>query len=229
MDITKRATLWSLTINNPTPQEVDGALPPGWSLEGQYEEGSEGTRHFQGLLKTTQVRFSAVKRQFPRAHIEVARNEAALRSYVHKEETRVAEFTPVRTPNIFELQRTVATRWVDAEYISIRDSLADLHKKDAVLLYADRLVDQLIRDGWRGIEFISVNPMWRSSWSRHAHAILARTRAEASADIDRQTDSETLEAEAVRDDNNRQSALNRIISGEMNPLVHFPPEENDQD
>ena len=66
MDTTKRGTIWSVTINNPTKEDTDGTLPPGWSLEGQYEKGEQnGTLHFQGLLKTTQVRFSAVKRQFP--------------------------------------------------------------------------------------------------------------------------------------------------------------------
>ena len=35
-------------------------------IRGQYEGEQNGTLHFQGLLKTTQVRFSAVKRQFPR-------------------------------------------------------------------------------------------------------------------------------------------------------------------
>ena len=194
MDTTRRATIWSITINNPTKEEVEGTLPPGWNLEGQYERGEEnGTLHFQGLLKTTQVRFSAVKRQFPRARIEVARNEDALRNYVHKEETRVGEFTPVRTPNIFEVQTSVCGMWVKKEYEEIRDALADLNKKDAVLLYVDRLVDRMIRSGIRGIEFISINPMWRSSWSRHAHAILHRHGLPPPVQTDRQTDNEPTE------------------------------------
>ena len=192
MDTTKRGTIWSVTINNPTKEEVDGTLPPGWSLEGQYEKGAEGTTHFQGLLKTTQVRFSAVKRQFPRAHIEVARNVAALKEYVHKEETRVGEFTPIRTPNIFEVQTSVCKLWVKDEYEAIRDRLADMNKKDAVLIYVDQLVDRMIKSGIRGIEFISINPMWRSSWSRHAHAILHRHALSDPVETDRQTDSETF-------------------------------------
>jgi len=43
------------------------------------------------MVKTPQVRFSAVKKAFPRAHIEVARNPAALATYVSKEETRVGQ------------------------------------------------------------------------------------------------------------------------------------------
>lgn len=193
MDTTQRATMWSVTINNPTKAEVEGTLPPGWALEGQYEKGEEeGTLHFQGMLRTTQVRFSAVKRQFPRAHIEAARNAAALKEYVHKAETRVAEFAGARTPNIFEVQTQVAGMWVKEEYEAIRDSLADLNKKDAVLLYVDRLVDRMIRSGIRGVEFISINPMWRSSWSRHAHSILARHAIPPPVQTDRQTDTETF-------------------------------------
>lgn len=195
MDTTKRASLWSITINNPSKEEVEGTLPPGWTLEGQYERGEEGTLHFQGLLKTTQVRFSAVKRQFPRGHIEIARNEQALRSYVHKEETRVAEFTAQQTPNIFQLQNAVAHAWKDEEYKVIRHRLADTHKKDAVLLYVDQLVDRMIIAGARGIEFVSVNPMWRSSWSRHAHAILQRYLHPPPPQTDRQTESMSWLAE----------------------------------
>lgn len=192
MDTTKRGTIWSVTINNPTKEEVECTLPPGWALEGQYEKGAEGTTHFQGLLKTTQVRFSAVKRQFPRAHIELARNERALKEYVHKEETRVGEFTPIRTPNIFEVQTSICVLWDNIEYEDIRDRLADIHKKDAIMLYVDALVDRMIRNGARGIEFISINPMWRSSWSRHAHAILRRHKKHPTTPVetDRQTDTE---------------------------------------
>jgi len=192
MDTTKRATVWSVTINNPTKEEVECTLPPGWSLEGQYEKGEDaGTTHFQGLLKTTQVRFSAVKKQFPRAHIEIARNERALKEYVHKEETRVGEFTPIRTPNIFEVQTSICGLWKKADYELIRDRLADVNKKDAILMYVDQLVDGMIKGGARGIEFISINPMWRSSWSRHGHAILAR-HALPPVETDRQTDTETF-------------------------------------
>lgn len=64
------------------------------------------------------------------------------------------------------------------------------------MMYVDQLVDGMIKDGARGIEFISINPMWRSSWSRHAHAILAR-HALPPVETDRQTDnsSETLVTE----------------------------------
>lgn len=48
-----------------------------------------GTPHYQLMVKTPQMRFSALKKQFPRAHIDEARNAQALQQYVHKEETRI--------------------------------------------------------------------------------------------------------------------------------------------
>lgn len=90
--MTERATCWSLTINNPTPEDDEQiaiARQKGWKVEGQRERGENGTEHYQLLLRTPQVRFAAVKKIFARAHIEVARNPAALRLYVGKEETAV--------------------------------------------------------------------------------------------------------------------------------------------
>lgn len=178
---TVRSSNWSITINNPTDDDVKGVLP-GWKLEGQYEEGKEGTTHFQGYLKTPWVRFSAIKAAFPRAHIEVARDVAALKKYVHKEETRVGEFTPVSTPNIFQLQETVADLFDDDEFDKILKSLDDKYKSEAMLRYVDSIVTDLIRAGVRGIEFTSINPMWRSSWKNFGRAIIARHRQ-----TDRQT------------------------------------------
>lgn len=90
-----RATCWSLTINNPTEDDdecIARARQKGWKVDGQPEKGEKDrTRHYQLILKTPQVRFSAVKKAFPRAHIQIARNPAALEQYCHKEETRDGE------------------------------------------------------------------------------------------------------------------------------------------
>lgn len=91
---TQRATCWSLTINNPTEQDeecINLARQKGWHVVGQKERGENGTDHYQLMVKTPQVRFSALKKSFPRAHIEVARDPIALAKYVQKEETRVGE------------------------------------------------------------------------------------------------------------------------------------------
>lgn len=87
----ERGSCWSITVNNPTLADMEPELPPCWKLTGQLESGEEGTTHYQGMLSTPQVRFSAVKKVFQRAHIELARNKAALAKYVHKDDTRIAE------------------------------------------------------------------------------------------------------------------------------------------
>lgn len=87
-----RASVWSVTINNPLPADeinIAQARQKGWKVVGQLEKGEQGTPHYQLLVRTPQVRFSQVKKAFPRAHIEVCRNPGALESYVQKEDTRI--------------------------------------------------------------------------------------------------------------------------------------------
>lgn len=92
--MTDRATCWSITINNPTKSDEEwiaqARQKSGWKVYGQLEQGEAGTPHYQLMLTTPQVRFSAVKKAFPRAHIEIARDRKALEKYVAKEDTRVA-------------------------------------------------------------------------------------------------------------------------------------------
>lgn len=90
-----RGTCWSVTINNPTKSDEEGIAQArqkgGWKVYGQLEKGCEGTEHYQLMVTTPQVRFAAVKKAFPRAHIELARDKKALAKYVQKEDTRIGE------------------------------------------------------------------------------------------------------------------------------------------
>lgn len=178
---TDRASCWSITINNPTEDEVKCHMP-GWTLEGQYEEGEEGTRHFQGMLKTPQVRWTAVKRVFPRAHIEIAKNKKALEAYVHKSETRVAEYSGSSVPNMFQFQDTIAGDWNQEEFSRrlSNEEYTRIYKHDInemALVYVDELVATRIEQGGRGLEFIAINPMWRSSWKKFWRNIIKRNAA----------------------------------------------------
>lgn len=177
-----RSTCWSITINNPTETDLNPTLMGGWKLTGQIEEGEEGTRHYQGMLTTPQVRFSAVKKVFPRAHIEVAKNRRALEKYVHKTDTRV-EVLPDRVsdiPTLFDYQQKVALRWDMIEFAQFCDKYTDeqftkLGGRDGLAMeYLDTLVEEDIRKGVKGVEFIAINPMWRSSWKRFWEAIIFR-------------------------------------------------------
>lgn len=92
METTQRASCWSVTINNPTDEDRNLLRsPPSWVKNCVYQDevGEEGTPHIQGCVQSAQVRFSQVKAWLPRAHIEKARNRAALLQYVQKEETAV--------------------------------------------------------------------------------------------------------------------------------------------
>ena len=172
---TQRGTCWSITINNPTREEYSPTLPPGWKLEGQMEKGEQTeTEHFQGMLTTPQVRFSAVKRSFPRAHIELARDKNALKAYVHKAETRTQEVSITAGMTVFQLQQDVCNLWDDNDFKKYL-VMAKLDYKQAHLDYADAIVRNLIEEGNRGgIEFVAVNPMWRSSWKLFGASIVQR-------------------------------------------------------
>jgi len=176
--MTDRATCWSVTINNPQEAEYARPLPVGWTLKGQLERGEEGTLHYQGMLKTNQVRFSAVKKEFPRAHIEVARDKAALAKYVAKEETRVASVESI--PTLFEYQTIIADKWVEDDFQSrwthswTNASSVPPDINAVAMAYLDSLVEADINGGRRGAEFIAINPMWRSSWLRFWRAIINR-------------------------------------------------------
>lgn len=114
-----RAAWWSITINNPTQADRDALKEhPSFVKMVKYQDeiGEEGTPHIQGAVNTAQVRFSAMKKWLPRAHIEAARNKQALLNYVEKEETAVPNTQVV----------------VQADYLSMDVALKEIakHQRD---------------------------------------------------------------------------------------------------
>lgn len=102
---TQRGSWWSLTINNPTPDDRKRLQKEGLPafvkmVQFQDEIGKEGTPHIQGAAHTAQVRFSAIKEWLPRAHIELARNKESLLNYVWKSETAIPG-TQMKSENEF--------------------------------------------------------------------------------------------------------------------------------
>jgi hypothetical protein len=171
--VNDRATCWSITINNPTKEEIELTLPAGWVLEGQVEVGEQGTEHYQGMLCTPQVRFKAVKRIFPRAHLEIARDKKALKAYVHKEDTRVREVQQSAGLTVFALQDKVIELWNDNDFKEFQELTR--YADDAYLRYADCIVRTLITEGMGGgIEYVAINPMWRTSWKKFGESIVQR-------------------------------------------------------
>jgi len=183
-------TCWSITINNPT--EEDRRLlteRPGWIKEitHQDEVGEEGTLHIQGAVKAKYtVKFSAVKKWLPRAHIEVARNAQALFNYCKKSETAVEgtqvsetnecvskEFiTPSKFPRLVAktfLQEMDQIEWHFGDKIYLQSDFADFGKvKDIVI---EQTIKYLIRKGWH-IELLAVNPSIRKALSSYWEDIL---------------------------------------------------------
>jgi hypothetical protein len=197
--MTDRSTFWSVTINNPTPDDeecISVARSKGWTVTGQKEAGAEGTPHYQLAVKTPQVRFTAVKKVFARAHIELARNVAALNAYVKKEDTRTGELptTSSQYPTIsrmWELMFDVTWKesWYGldsmAEYIEEYSKMSD----KARLVWLDESAAHLIKRGYF-LEHHVVNPQVRSSFGKFMPQLFERTvrKLITSADTSRQTD-----------------------------------------
>ena len=199
---TDRATCWSVTWYPPTDSmEVEVSqreieeyakrqLPPGWQVIGQMEQCPKSLRyHFQAMLKTPQVRKSAVIRQMDKAHIEVARVKNALASYVQKDETRVASIESAqKVPSMYEYTDIIASQYVDDDckaYIQRRMEVTEYKESfpDAYLRYIDSLVAADIKNGRRGAEFIAVNPQWRSAWKLFGPEIISRYSIKQNASV----------------------------------------------
>lgn len=208
-----RATCWSITINNPTKDDEDdiqrARATPGWRVEGQLERGENGTPHYQLLVRSPQVRFSAMKKAFPRGHIEVARNPGALSNYVAKEETREgalpAEDNKYPSLNkywdmIYEHFNTDDKdgwdRFDDAEVHFFRE-VDQVELDSNPLDWFDAITGLFIKKGYY-VEHHAVNPAVRSQWKRFYKNILfrARDRSRKNAE-DRQTDSQRVEIQEI--------------------------------
>lgn len=192
--MSERATTWSLTINNPTASDEEAinlARQKGWKVYGQEEVGQEGTPHYQLMVKTPQVRFSAVKKLFPRGHIEVARDPAALARYVVKEATRVSSLPAQQDkyPSLSKYWALVFGVLNDGtkdglDYVELAESRVAFYREHTQRLWEtkplallDRATKALIKEGYH-VEGIAANPTTRSQWNLYADEILLRCYAE---------------------------------------------------
>lgn len=168
-----RGTCWSITINNPIPADDDNialAKQRGWKVEGQLEQGEQGTPHYQLCVKTPQVRFSAVKKAFPRSHIELARNTKALEAYVSKEDTRVAALpTNDRYPSMAKLWSMFYTWFYEHNYIKQHDSW----DPEKWLTIFDSFIEDKMYEGYV-VETMAVNPQVRSIIKKFGRCIIIR-------------------------------------------------------
>ena len=196
-----RSTCWSITINNPIAADEENiarARQQGWKVEGQKELGDNGTPHYQLLVRTPQVRFSAVKKAFPRAHIEAARNPSALEQYVHKDETRVGELDKQSEmyPSLSKFWDLFFQFCHDDANTSVQEQrlVVDLIKPKEIEKLFERFVSEYIQKGYH-IETIACNPATISCIRKYGISILKRSEAAfyKKEDMETKTDRQTSE------------------------------------
>jgi len=191
-----RGNCWSITINNPSSSDDEAiavARQKGWRVEGQKEVGANGTPHFQLLVRTPQVRFSAVKKAFPRAHIELARNAEALKQYVHKVDTRESELKDQDNhypslQKVFDMWAKYLDRSYEYKELWIRNEILEWDEDDYLHSF-DKACKSFILDGYV-VESIAVNPQVRSSIKKFGYEIIHRSLNRENA-MDTSTDSQT--------------------------------------
>lgn len=191
----KRHTCWSVTINNPTEADDEAlrlARQKGWRVDGQPERGQSGTLHYQLIVHTGQQRFAALKKAFPRAHIEPARNPAALANYVAKEETRAGELPegqdkyPSQATYFELLWDIILARPDEPEFRRLPSGRFAAPQLRSSLVVATR---ELIRRGYH-VETLACNPMTIQAWNLfHLEFLHRKTTA-------RQTDMRLEQQEA---------------------------------
>lgn len=178
-----RATCWSVTINNPTQSDDEwialAQQKSGWKVYGQREKGAEGTEHYQLMVTTPQVRFSAMKKAFPRGHIEIARDRVALSKYVQKSDTKIGDIESVaKYPSMSQLMSWYGQSF--EAYGLQHDGVDD----SEFLKIFDLMCNQKIREGYV-VEFMAINPQVRSAVKKFGRSINFRER------VRRQTDRQT--------------------------------------
>lgn len=199
---TERASCWSVTINNPTDLDDDliteANARAGWSVEGQLEQGANGTEHYQLMVTTPQVRFSSIKKAFPRAHIEAARNPKHLAKYVTKEDTRVGvlpknDMYPSQSSFYTLLVMVVKEEEAPKHWPTDAESLQMMvGKSKDPLEQFDTAVKTLISRGYH-VEHHGCNPQVRSAWRLYRNAMITRF------DLETKLAKDKLEAKAIED------------------------------
>jgi len=214
---TMRSTCWSVTINNPNQDDVEQmhlARQKGWKIDGQLEKGDEGTPHYQLRVTTPQVRFSALKKAFPRAHIEAARDSVALGKYVTKEVTRVSGLPTGQDayPSLSKFWALIYNHLTTSDkdgldLLELEDDNVQMYNEsdneaymNTPLVVFDWVVRALITQGYH-VESLAANPATRSMWKLYSRELLLRSHnfARQEAAVALQTDRQTDSVESVQE------------------------------
>jgi len=185
------------TVSKSTADEcINQARAKGWKVEGQLEQGENGTQHYQLLVRTPQTRFSAIKKMFPTAHIEQARNVDALREYVNKTDTRAGSLPTQndKYPSITKMWEIFWDHVLNKDWFFRSAAEIKFYAEDCIprgekqrLEWLDETAAHYIKRGYY-IEQHIVNPQVRSSFAKFGRELCIRTLQKLVEDADRQTD-----------------------------------------
>ena len=222
-----RGTHWSVTINNPRPADDENialARQKKWKVEGQMEVGKEdGTPHYQLMVTTPQVRFSAVKKAFPRAHIEKARKPKALAAYVKKEDTRVGTI-----PDDNDKYPSLSKFWALVETLQNDFPIESYPAgKGRRLLQLDDITRCLIENGYH-VETIAINPATRSAYERYGEQIMYRAFMELAAVNDAKHALSTSSSQPAQTETKSEDRQVNFSSDDITIPTHAPEAEDYQ-
>lgn len=193
-----KTTKWCITYWLTEGRSIDTLnaltqnMPSNWSLEGQIEQGhdADDKLHAQLFLKTEQTRGTKIQKYFPDCYIDEAQNPFALKKYVHKEDTRVAEFITIqnRSPS-WGLVRDKFFDWlIETEpfYGHVKDDLDDERTSPRLKLW-DKFIEISIAEGMC-VELVGVNPQYRSAIRRYWNGFIICAEQRLTTSIDKKTD-----------------------------------------
>lgn len=166
--MSERATKWSVTINLKTVKKdtaescISTARQKGWNVFGQLEVGDEGTEHYQLAVATPQLRFTAIKKVFPTAHIEVAKDWTALLKYVHKEDTRKEKMIEMN----FVSYQMVRDKFFDF-ILTTNHAAPEFPLLDETKMFLwDSFIGHSLENGIE-CDLVGVNPQYRSCITKY--------------------------------------------------------------
>lgn len=168
---------------------LEAARSKGWGVQGQIEVGAQGTEHYQLMVKTPQERFSALKKVFPTAHIEIARNPAALAEYVDKDETCKEKLKKIEVTFLtYQQVRAQFFKWLVDEQLH----LSLYRDPEDRLARWDQFIGLSIEEGM-DCDLIGMNPQHRGCISKYWRHYIAYELTRRQTEDRRQEDRQTAE------------------------------------
>lgn len=226
--MSERGTKWSVTINLKTVKKetaetcISTARQKGWNVFGQLEVGDEGTEHFQLAVATPQLRFSAIKKVFPTAHIEVAKDWSALLKYVHKEDTRKEKMIEMN----FVSYQMVRDKFFDF-ILTTNHAEPEFPLLDETKMFLwDSFIGHSLENGIE-CDLVGVNPQYRSCitkyWSSYIvlstrRQIVRQTTDNLVPHINIPTTQDGLSQEVSEEEDGRSSSSEWTSDGSSSPF-----------